>query len=325
MTRKKKQISMIALLVLTCFFLCGGIFSSKEMVMDAEEIHVYRNEPVEYFLLRLNTSPDVVKKEYKNQYFMMFGSVKSKSKDNKQIKLGMTSNKSTARLTCNGSEEEVVNVISNLRIGDTVKVYGKMTQSIWGEWSMSVDKIERSYEKTVSRTAYSALSGKTVDATKLETRELKDGKIKFFIPEEWKGVEKNLIDENLGSMEGYQYCLNEINRHSVQPESLFVCYFSNEKHLLRPSDKGSTEQIERAIVQNILGDDLGKADKKMTTVYGAEYHYYQDAYDSTFGKKYHAEFIFQPDGTDGFIVYLYVYLEKSHLDDVMLMLRLVEP
>ena len=133
----------------------------------------------------------------------------------------------------------------------------------------------------------------------------------------------NIVLSGLGTMEGYQYCLNEIDSQSVQPESLFVCYFENDKHLLRTSDKSETDLIERAIVKNILKKDPGASLTKKQTYYGTGYHYFQDAYRTALGQNYHAEFVFQPDGTRGMVVYLYVYREKAHLDQVMLTMRLL--
>ena len=57
--------------------------------------------------------------------------------------------------------------IADIRIGDLVKVYGKMTVGLLdGKWTMTIHKIEKTYEKSVSRTAYSVISGKTVDKEK---------------------------------------------------------------------------------------------------------------------------------------------------------------
>lgn len=291
--------------------------------MDTELTVVYRNEPVEYFLLRSASSSEAVKKEYKDQCFVIYGKIKYRSSDHKEVRIGMTTNNSQEALICKGSDPEVVSAIADLRIGDRVKVYGQMKNGMLG-WSLSIDKIEKTYEDTVSRTAFSVIGGKTVDKEKLEKRNLKGTEVSYYVPKEWKAVEKNLVSEGLGTLEGYQYCLNEINHSSVQPESLFVCYFDSDTQLLRPSEKGQTEQIERAIVQNILGKDPGKAILKKTTSYGPEYHYYHEAFNSSLGKSYHAEFVFQPVETKGFILYLYVYLEKNHLDDVMLLLRMTE-
>ena len=95
--------------------------------------------------------------------------------------------------------------------------------------------------------------------------------------------------------------------------------------------QGGTEQVttvtelgpEVALLQDYNYGTYYALDKNGNKV--AEYHYYQEEYTSEGGQSYRAEFIFQPDGTNGFIVYLYVYLEKDHLDDVMIFLRMVEP
>ncbi len=329
---RKKTCLLLAILLLASFVFSGAIFQTPEMTMDTEINPIYRNESVEYFLLRQKTASDVVKKEYLNQYFVMLGKVKGRNADGKQLKLGMILNNSSETLTCNAGNDEIAEAIKGLLLGDYVKVYGKMTMGVFdGKWTMTVDKVEKTFDKTISRTAYSALSGRTVDTEEMETRTLNNGAIKYYLPSGWSGVEKNLRTEKLGDLEGYQYRLNEIDKQSVTPESLFVCYFDNDEMLLRSSDKTRTEAIEQAIVKNILGEKniLGieatpKRKLKKTTSYGAEYHYFQEGYSSELGPNYHAEFIFQPDGNKGFVIYLYVYQKKSHIDDVMLLLRTLE-
>lgn len=322
---KIKKYGLLLCLLFISFLMTAWSLNGKEMALDTEKTIVYKNESAENFLIMIYSNKEVAKKRYQDQYFMLHGMVRSKESSNKQLKLATITNHTKETLTCNTSKAEVLQSVSELRVGDKVKVYGKLSLGLLnGKWTMSVDKIEKTAEEKVSRTAYSVISGKTVDTEDLQQRSLNQDKIHFYIPKDWVSVEKNLIDSGLGTMEGYQYRLNEIARQSVQPESLFICYFDSDKLLLRSSDKSSTEAIERAIVNNILRGDPGKPEKKKTTSYGTEYHYYQEAYKTALGQNYHAEFIFQPDGTDGFIVYLYVYLEKSHLDDVMLMLRLVE-
>ena len=36
------------------------------------------------------------------------------------------------------------------------------------------------------------------------------------------------------------------------------------------------------------------------------------------------EFVFQPMDTEGIIVYLYVYSDANHVDDIMFLMRLLE-
>ena len=324
MKRKKRILWIVSMLLVGVLAIAG--FGIKEMIMDTDQRIVYQNEDVEYFLIRLSSNAGNVKSLYANQYVMMLGKVRSKN-GNKGIKLGMISEFSKSTLSCSTSKVEIQESLSNVHVGDYVKVYGKMTVSIFGDWNLAIDKVERTFETEISRTAFSTISGRTMDRDKMEKRTLNDQKITYYVPEEWVKVEKNLRASNLGKVEGYQYCLNEINEDSVYPESLFVFYFDNEAMLMNTSDKSKTEQIERAIVKNLLKDDPGTAKKRILgNYYGATYHYYQQAYKSSVGKNYHGEFIFQPDGKKGFIVYFYVYYnDKSHLDDVMLMLRMVEP
>ena len=305
--------------------LSAGLFKPVETAMDVDRVVVYKNESAENFLILIFSNADSAKKLYQNQYYVMYGRVRSKDGSNKQMKLAMVPNHSKETLTCKATTDEAIQSVARVRAGDVVKVYGKLTQGLLdGKWSMSIDKVEKTEDKEISRTAYSVISGKTVDVERLEKRSLNQEKIHFYIPKEWVGVEKNITESGLGTMEGYQYRLNEIGRQSVQPESLFVCYFNSDTQLLRSGDKTQTEAIEKAIVNNILKQDPGKPEKKKTTPYGSEYHYYQEAYRTALGQNYHAEFIFQPCATDGFVIYLYICREKSHIDDIMLLLRTVE-
>ena len=323
MKGKMKKILSICMII-TCMLSTMGLsWSNGEMFMDTEVRPVYQNEDSEYFLIRSGASPDAAKEMYNNQYVLMLGKVKAID-GNKKIRIGMISEHSRVTLTCSTNREDVIGAISNLHVGDFVKVYGQLKVGMLdGKWSMTIDKIETTYEKEISRTAFSVISGKTLDREKMEVRTLNHNQITYYVPKEWTSVETSIKD-NIGRVEGYQYRLNEINKEAVQPESLFVFYFDNEA-LMSSNDKSKTDQIERTIVNNLLNDDPGKADKSIKTYYGATYHYYQTAYKSTLGKNFHAEFIFQPMDKDGFIVYMYLFQEKSHIDDIMMMLRMVEP
>ena len=327
--KQKRRIMVLILLILASALLSGWVWNKKETVMDVDQIFVYQNESVEYFLIRETTNSSNMKEKYQNQYFMLYGKIKSKASDNSQIKLGMTSVNSSDALVCETSDEDVIASIADLRTGDTVKVYGKLTVGVLnGKWTMTIHKIEKTYDKSVSKDAYSVLSGKTMVKDKMEKRVLDDGGITYYIPSTWKTVEKDLYhaekaEDKLATMECYQYRLNEIDRQAVEPESLFVCYFDNENLLLRKSEKGNTEQIEKTILDNILRNPEKKIIKKAAP-YGPIYHYYHEAYTNN-GPTYHAEFIFQPVDTKGFIIYIYIYKNKpQHLDEIMMMLRMVE-
>ena len=319
----KKKIALCMVLLL-CLTFCGALFKPKEMALGVDQNIVYRNELAETFLIRSKASADTALERYHDSYYVFLGILRAKMVGDRTVYLGSLTSFTTDTLICDTSNEDVREAVANLQVGNTVKIYGKMSYGIDGKWSMKVDKIEKAVDTSAASTAYSTKSGTTLDQEKMVSRELNGGKVKFWIPAEWENVENDLIQTKLGTMEGYQYCLNEINNQSVQPESFFICYFDNEKQLLRSGDKKETERIERAIVKNILKEDPGSASLKKTSYYGANYHYYQSSYKTALGQNYHAEFVFQPVGTKGFVVYLYVYREKAHLDECMITMRILE-
>ena len=322
--KKRAVISVVALLF--CVVFCGGLFKPSEMALNTETNKVYKNELVEYFLIRTKANPDGCVLLYSNSYYAFLGKLRAKVDGYGQMYLGTLTSNTMETLYCDANNNDGVRAeIDDLQVGNTVKVYGQMKYNgLNGKWTLNVDRIEKSSDTSVPENAYSTKDGIMLEQDKMLSRELNGGKIVFQIPADWESVEKDLIKTKLGTMEGYQYCLNEIKNQSVQPESLFVCYFNNEKQLLRSGDKNETELIERAIVKNILKEDPGAASLRKKTYYGAEYHYYQSAYKTELGQNYHAEFVFQPIGTEGFVVYLYVYREKAHLDECLITMRLAE-
>ena len=92
------------------------------------------------------------------------------------------------------------------------------------------------------------------------------------------------------------------------------------------NDSDETELIEKALVENILGNGGSYSSKKVDTYYGSEYVYYIGSYKTAFdtGTGYHTEFIFQADGEDGIVVMLYVYKEAKHLSDILFVSRFLK-
>ncbi|MBO4291399.1 MAG: OB-fold nucleic acid binding domain-containing protein [Lachnospiraceae bacterium] len=323
----KKKIYRVPVLLLCIMNLVlgGSFWKQPEMTLDSEQHIVYQYVSLEKLLIRITSNPESAERTYLNQYFAVIGRIRVKSEDNKQMTLGVPGAYISDALQCNVSDTGLSDEIEGLKTGDIVKVYGKVTKGFLdGKWTFSVNQIEKTDETEISQTAYQTSGGPVLDREEMANRSLNGGKVTFYVPESWTNVERNLVEEGLGSMEGYQYCLNEIGQQSVQPESFFICYFDNDSHLLKSSDRDSTELIERAVVKNILKEDPGAADLKKTSYYGADYHYYQAAYKTVFGQNYRAEFVFRPDDTKGFVVYLYIYREKSHLDEIMTVMRLLE-
>ena len=319
---KKKRRALAAVLIIMCLFLCGGILSSASPILDANQNAAYQNMEFEEFWAALNNDTNKVKISY---CYMLLGRIVYRDNDRKGIRLGtLRGSDATTYIECKFTSDalkEGQSSLDQMTVGDTVKVYGKLTKDyLRNKWVFVMDKVEKTEQTSAVRTAYSTKSGVTYDVGDMVERKLDGGKITYQIPEKWEAVESNIVDDGLGRIEGYQYRLNEIDQQSIEPESIFVCYFDSSLQLLKSSDKSDTEGIERAIVQNILGKDPGKAVKKLSTYYGASYHYYQEKYAPT-GVGYHVEFVFEPVEKRGMIVYLYVYKENAHLDDVILMMR----
>lgn len=124
----------------------------------------------------------------------------------------------------------------------------------------------------------------------------------------------------------FQYILSEIPTESAtEPESFFVCYFDSNAKLKDRGQKRDKKGIRKAIVDNILGEDVkNKEIKKSETYYGTEYYYYVDAYTDKQEQLHRIEFVFQEAGDEGMVVFLYVYEKEKHLEDILTVMRFLE-
>lgn len=312
----------IILIELFCFvFLFGGIFDSQKVKMDTESKIVYQTISVDQILnMKLGNAQNAVANN--GNYFAVYGKISSIS--GKTLFIKDYESDSMNQIECSFS-----NLATNLyKTGDNVKVYGQYKyNSLTKKQTIEGDRVEKGEWTNIKYDGYSTLYGDTIYKSDLIEKTLSNGKIKYYIPEDWKMVEHSIANENLGTIEGYQYRLNEINNYSVSPESLFICYFDYSK-LANEGDKEETKLIEKTIASNILKikpeSIVGSfPQKSIKTYYNREYHYYDDSFNKLSGKGYHTEFIFEKAG-NGMIVYLYVYDNNTNnLDDVMSVLRMV--
>ena len=326
-TDRKKTFFVFFLLL--GILLCGFGFNQSEMILDTEQNIVYQNLSIDKIFTDFAADKDSAKNKYNHSRIVLCGKVSEIAKKYKTIILTAANENQEGTLKCSFSDKNLTAYVKTLSQGDLVKVYGKFSISIINNnLNIDVSKIEKITADTTIDTCYSLLNGKTIDQKNLSVRTLADKKITYYIPAEWSEIEYNIVDNSLGVMEGYQYRLDEIPQSAaVHPESLFVGYFDNQ--LLKfSSDKNKTDLIERSIIANILNkkaDSLAKFPaKKIDTYYGAKYQYYQDAYKDNLGQGYHVEFVFQKLNTDGILVYLYVYYDPNHIDDIMFLMRLLE-
>ncbi len=324
---KRKELFFIEIMITASLLLSGSMFKSAEVELDPGKRIVYQSVTADKLIVSYNGNKKSAKEQYEDNYFAVYGKIGEIKKNNKEISLLGTDISGNSKIVCDTSKETIKSVVGSLNSGDLVKAYGQIDSTfISGQVRIEVDRIEKVNAISKSESEYGLASGLSVDKEYLMKKALNKGKIQFFIPPEWTNVETDISAAGNGYIDGYQYRLNELSKTTV-PESFFVCYFDNSL-LASPNDKDSTELIEKAIIANILKQDPAKLNnkfplKKIKSYYGPEYTYYQDSYqDSNDG--YRVEFVFQPVEKDGVIVYLYVYQNQEHSDNIMLTMRLLE-
>jgi hypothetical protein len=313
--------------------LCG--FGNKtEIAIDTEQNILYQCCSADTLLNDFAVDEDKAADCYDDSYLDILGKVSEKAKNNKSFRLSAINTSQSITIKCSVDDKSFIDEIAKLNDGDSVEVYGKLSVSLTGNLEMSIDKLVAVKGDSISDTKYVMRDGYEIENYDMDTRTLSKGRISFLIPSSWKAVEHELPSENLGCMEGYQYCLNEIvdtDDAEVNPESFFVCYFDNGTYLKTTSERNQTTRIERTILANILktdAGDLGKVPSKtVNTYYGHTYHYYEDIYVDAKAQSHRIEFAFEPVGTDGFVVYVYVYQDSNHMNhirDIYSVMRFLE-
>ncbi len=326
---KKKKFLVVILVLCVCFCLCGaGWFNSTKVVIDTENNLVYRYCTADTIISAFIKDSKVAKKDYQNATVLLSGKVKSIGKDGKNMVLVGTNN-TALTIDCSYGKELREAALA-YEVGESVALYGKIRVGILDkDIHLNAVKIVKVPAGISSDEIYYLLDGSSFDKTKSEKVTLNNGRVEFYVPSSWvnKDVQCDILDGEIGTMEGYQYVLNKLGTGDSVPESFFVAYFDNQKQLsdyLNDSDE--TELIEKAIVENILGSVGSFPSKEVDTYYGREYVYYIGSYKTAFdtGTGYHTEFIFQADGEEGIVVMLYVYKEARHLSDVLFVSRFLE-
>lgn len=323
----RKRILSVILALCACAVLCGaGWFDGTKVVIDTENYHVYKYYTADEILSEFTADYKAAKETYQKEYVFLSGKVTEMGKDGKYMILsGITETGFT--ITCSCSKELRSSALS-YNPGDFAAIYGQIVVNAFNkDIQLKAQKIQTP-PSVISDDMYYLLDGTSFNKAEAKKVTLDNGRVEYYIPPSWNGVEHSIVEEGLGSMEGYQYVLNQIagSRDSV-PESLFVCYFDNKLQLADYlNDSDETELIEKAMVENILGD-VGKfPSKKVKTYYGSEYTYYSGAYKNVLeaGTGYHTEFVFQADGEEGIVLVLYVYKDTKHISDILFLTRFLK-
>jgi hypothetical protein len=266
------------------------------------------------------------RESYDDKYLAVWGTVSSVSDSGGTLTISAWNGTGGKTLKCTTENHDVSHLAAAVKSGDKVRVYGLMDVTpILNTVTFTMTGVE-TMEDEYTEGMYSGFQGTDYLLADMYRVDLAKGDVSYYAPTSWIEVE-HCVD-NGNRLCGYQYRLNEINRATAKAESLFIFYFDNEKGLKYPSDKTQTEEIEVAIINNILKKDSGTAlelartDYK--TTYGAVYDYYSDTYTSPVGETYRVEFIFENKDNGGVLCYLYVVHndnEVRHLEDVMMVLR----
>lgn len=332
-SRSAKRV--LSLLLCGCMIvgcLCGfSLFNKVEPTLYTEKQtrYVYQNGSAKFMLSKLTSNYDSAVQMYDDQYMAVIGRITKISSNNKTVKLaGINSLDQEITIDCSIKDSVAVSDVGGMKLNDHVRVFGKVSVGKFPSKHMDMDvyKIERTTLQNAYANVYTNCEGEDYDQSVMAARTLAGGKVKYYVPESWVSVESELPDVDGFEMDGYQYRLNEIAADfKVMPESMFVFYFSNMKFLKKLSDKSETEAIEKAIVQNILPKDQLSSfpTREVKSYYGHELDYYDTSFKKSSGKEFNVEFVFTPVGDDlGILVYMYVYDDVQHLDDIMAVMRM---
>lgn len=327
---KRGKHTLVGILLAAALMLCGaGWYINIVMLDDAAHV-MYENCTVDAIAQDYSTDKSGFYDRYHGSYLVVWGNVTSIASDGKSVTLVALDGNDKRTVTCKTSDVKLADEAKGLTVGSAVRIFGKVSVNWFTkDVTLTMAKLETASGSAYSENLYSGISGTDYDLDNMPLVTLTGAGVTYQIPQSWTTVEKTLENTML---EGYQYCLNEINRATAKAESLFVFFFDYEKGLKRLSDRTNPQEVQVAIINNILKKDPGTslefARTNFDTYYGATYNYYGDTYTNPETRiTYRVEFVFESMGSEGMMVYLYVVNNENelrHIDDVMMVLKTVE-
>ena len=322
---KKGRVTMLGALLAATLFL-GGAGKDNIVMLDSRQYILYQNVTVDTMLEDYSRNKNIFSQEYDGGKLAIWGKVASVTSDGRSFTMTGLDGASRS-ITCKVTDARVMEQVKKLQPGSEIKALGEVEVSFFlKDVSLAVDGLEGTDGGSCLDNQYSTLSGGQYDLDNMLEVELQQGMIKYSIPQSWADVTKELENKTL---EGHQYCLNEINQSTAKAESLFVFYFDNAKGLKNLNDRTRTKEIQVAIINNILKKDAGSSleftREDFKTYYGASYNYYGDTYtNAESNETYRVEFVFESLGEEGVLVYLYVVNnenENRHIEDIMMVMK----
>lgn len=297
----------------------SSLFSKAYIELDTESSKVYR----------VYSISDILRSGAEDNYDLcsVSGTITEISKNYKKVYI-KDSSSGKAILIDTG---KITDKVRTLQVGDSVQVYGTAEKELLSkEYSIKAANISTNVIPSAGNDTYCLANGRSVKKSDMVQCSLDNGQVKYYVPEYWKSekVELNIQSNGLGYIDGYQYVLNKTpGSDKNEPESFFVCYFKYDGNLLKSTSRSAAKPIEKAIAENIENGVIVKfPTREVKTYYDRKYSYYLGQYNDSVqvNDDYYTEYIFEPNGEDGIVMYLYVYKKPSHKDDIMFVTRFLE-
>jgi hypothetical protein len=317
---KKLVIIVLALIVILCT--CGA----DNLKLNIDKRPVYKKCSIDEVGIDANNDYVSTREKYENVDIFDVGTIKSVEKNNKSLNISFGSKEITVKPK-EKSEVSELSVGSNAVVFGTIKFDSEKEKKI----SFSADHIkiaeaESSYDYYI----YDGKGYKSEESTKVS---LADNRIEYMIPNTWVYTEPEAYDKIFNhlinsSNNGKCYYINLVSGKS-EPEVVCIFYFDNNLFLEDIKDKGDTDKIELAIIDNICPeaeDDWAVSvvpfsfpTEESVSSNGIEFGHYITNYDN-----YRVEFAFTPvngfDDNDsgGICMIIHMYIDDSVVPDDVL-------
>lgn len=307
--RQSKKLFLGIMIIVSTAFLCGygtnymKVDPDKTVIYDVISAYDYNADSARYL-------------SFDGHDVMMSGTVTAKDTSNKSFYLS------------DGNDSRVVYVDSSdvkketaaIRDGMEVRVFGNIQIENGRPPELTAEKIElvKGNEKSGDYIFYDGTLYNDSDMTEVS---IGDGAVTYRIPKIWSYVEQ---EEALVSPDiGHYYDINKV-KHKSSSECFCILYFKYDKYVKYENERDEQNGIERAIITNITGKDLGIFSidhytfwtKTFEPSYGRSFDYYITDYND-----HVVEFLFTP-AKDGLVVMMYIYDDDySSNKDILYIMR----
>lgn len=268
-----------------------------------------------YFVLTPDVLGKTSLKSRDDKYIAFTGNIKYSSVKSDNYKEIVVYGDSTG-VQVDTSFSYVINMVSQLKLGDRVTVYGQVDGS-----EVDAEHLVINPDKEPDILSYVFYPDKVYDEETV-TDLARDGHVQFKLPSSWNDeyVMGRLTNNDVN---GYQFFLSAIYPQNLNyPENFYMFYFPYETYLdkvKKNMDSFDIEDIEKMVIDNILLKDSDVDISSIKLSDGTKFDYCSTVYKPADGNDYRLEFLFKHD-SKGFVCMLYLYYPNdyavNHLQDV---------